>query len=530
MSRGLSRRVRLSVLVLSSMALVSAATTPPVRLWASAPFQTSGQVIDVPAGGSLQAALNQVQPGGTVRLAPGAIYVGSFTLPAKGGAAYILITTRGTTLPPPGTRIDPTYRPRLATIRSASTSNALATEAGASYYRIVGVAFEANANGEGDIIALGHSSQTTLASVPHHIELDRVLISGDPFRGQKRAIAANAAHVTITNSDIRNIKAVGQDSQAIAAWNSPGPFVIRNNYLQAAGENIMFGGAHINIPGLVPSDITVEDNVLTKDPMWRGTSWTVKNLFELKNARRVTVRRNVMQYNWGGAQAGFAIVLTPRNSSGQTPWVVIEDVEFSGNVVTHSGSGFNLLGRDNNNPSGLLARVLIKDNLVYDIDETWDGVGTFAQIGGGPRDVTFDHNTVMHSGNILTFYGAPTVGFVFTNNLLKHNIYGIFGDSGQGYGSSALAFYAPGAIVRRNAMATDKSMASRYPPDNEFPSVASFTASFQNAAAHDYRLKAASTFVNAGTDGRNLGCEYALLSAYLPPVSPGAFRMLRVGR
>ena len=136
----------------------------------------------------------------------------------------------------------------------------------------------------------------------------------------------------------------------------------------------MFGGAHINIPGLVPSDITVEDNVLTKDPTWRGTSWTVKNLFELKNARRVTVRRNVMQYNWGGAQAGFAIVLTPRNSSGQTPWVVIEDVEFSGNVVTHSGSGFNLLGRDNNNPSGLLARVLIKDNLVYDIDETWDGV------------------------------------------------------------------------------------------------------------------------------------------------------------
>ncbi len=250
-----------------------------------------------------------------------------------------------------------------------------------------------------------------------------------------------------------------------------------------------------------------------------------------------------MQYNWGGAQAGYAIVLTPRNSSGQTPWVVIEDVEFSGNVVAHSGSGFNLLGRDNNNPSGLLARVLIKDNLVYDIDDTWEGVGTFAQVGGGPRDVTFDHNTVMHSGNILTFYGStlldanglpvpvePVVGFVFTNNLLKHNIYGIFGDSGRGYGSSALAFYAPGAIVRRNAMATDKSMASRYPPDNQFPSVASFTASFQNAAAQDYRLMPGSTFINAGTDGRNLGCEYALLSAYLPPVSPGDFRVVRVVR
>ena len=542
MSRGISRRVRLSVLVLASVALVSAASTPPVLIWASPASQGSGQVIDVPAGGSLQAALNQVQPGGTVRLAAGATYVGSFTLPAKGGTDYILITTGGTTLPPPGTRIGPSYKPRLATIRSASTSSALATAAGASYYRIVGVAFEANVNGSGDIIALGHSSQTTLASVPHHIELDRVLIAGDPTVGQKRAIAANAAHVTITNSDIRNIKAVGQDSQAIAAWNSPGPFVIRNNFLQAAGENIMFGGAHINIAGLVPSDITVEDNVLTKDPAWKGTSWTVKNLFELKNARRVAVRRNVMQFNWEGGQPGYAIVLTPRNSSGQTPWVVIEDVEFSGNVVAHSGGGFNLLGRDNTAPSGLLVRVTIRDNLFYDIDDSWDGSGTFAQIGGGARDVIFDHNTVMHSGNIVTFYGTngvdgngtpiavePVIGFVFTNNLLRHNTYGIFG-SGQAYGSQALAFYAPGAIVRRNAMATDKSMESRYPPDNLFPSVASFTTSFQNVAAHDYRLMAGSPFANAGTDGRNLGCEYTLLSAYLPPVSPGGFRVQRVVR
>ena len=137
MSRGISRRVRLSVLVLASVAVVSAASTP-VRIWASPASQVSGQIIDVPAGGSLQAALNLVQPGGTVRLAAGATYVGSFTLPAKGGAEYILITTGGTSLPPPGTRIGPSYKPRLATIRSASTSNALATAAGASYYRTSG--------------------------------------------------------------------------------------------------------------------------------------------------------------------------------------------------------------------------------------------------------------------------------------------------------------------------------------------------------------------------------------------------------
>ena len=47
----------------------------------------AGAVIDVPAGGSLQQALNAVQPGGTIRLAAGATYTGTFTLPAKGGTA-----------------------------------------------------------------------------------------------------------------------------------------------------------------------------------------------------------------------------------------------------------------------------------------------------------------------------------------------------------------------------------------------------------------------------------------------------------
>ena len=541
MSWGRHRGTRLTFTgALLAAVLSGGAALQIAAIDASLAAQTPGQVIDVPAGGNLQQALNQVQPGGTVRLAAGATFVGSFTLPAKGGTDYIVITTAGSALPGPGMRTNASYKPQLATIKSASTSSALATAAGASYYRIVNVAFEANQNGSGDIIALGHAAQTSLAQVPHHIELDRVLISGNAAVGQKRAIAANAAYVTVENSDIRNIKAAGQDSQAIAAWNSPGPFVIRNNYLEAAGENIMFGGADISIPGVVPSDITVEYNVLTKDPAWRGTSWTVKNVLELKNAKRVTVRRNVLQFAWGGAQQGFAVVLTPRNSSGRTPWVEVSDVEFSGNVVAHAGSGFNLLGHDDTAASGQLARVLIKDNLVFDVNATWAGTGTMAQIGGEPRDITFDHNTVLHSGNIVTFYsgtyvnsvgasvtGGPVTGFIFTNNLLPHNAYGIFG-SGQAYGNGTLAYYAPGAVVQRNVMASDRSMASRYPIDNQFPSLAVFYASFQNAAAGNYSLVANSPYVNAGTDGRNIGCSLEAVLA--PPTAPAGFRITLTDR
>ena len=40
---------------------------------------------------------------------------------------------------------------------------------------------------------------------------------------------------------------------------------------------------------------------------------------------------------------------------------------------------------------------------------TWAGTGIFAQIGGEPTGITFDHNTIMHSGNIVTFYSGDYI-------------------------------------------------------------------------------------------------------------------------
>jgi hypothetical protein len=218
--------------------------------------------------------------------------------------------------------------------------------------------------------------------------------------------------------------------------------------------------------------------------------------------------------------------------------VVVSDVEFSGNVVAHSGSAFNLLGHDDTDPSGQLARVAIRDNLVYDIaSETWGGAGVFAQIGGEPREVVFDHNTVLHNGNIVTFYagsfvdgsgarvtGGAIAGFVFTNNLMRHNAYGIFG-TGQAYGNGSIDYYAPGAVVQRNVMATDGSPASRYPADNFFPPVAAFTSTFRNAAAQDYRLAPTSPYLGAGLDGKDLGCDYGALPIAAPPAAPTLLRI-----
>jgi hypothetical protein len=127
---------------------------------------------------------------------------------------------------------------------------------------------------------------------------------------------------------------------------------------------------------------------------------------------------------------------------------------------------------------------------------------------------------VIHNGNVITFYsgsyitstgarvtGGPVVGFVFTNNLMKHNAYGIFG-SGQAYGNGSLAYYAPGAVVQRNVLASDKAVASRYPADNQFPTVAAFMAKFVNPASNDYRLIGSSAYIDGGLDGRDQGCAF----------------------
>ncbi len=196
-------------------------------------------------------------------------------------------------------------------------------------------------------------------------------------------------------------------------------------------------------------------------------------------------------------------------------------------MLRRSSAGFNLLGYDNSAQSGQLARIRITDNLVYDMATplVGGGSGIFAQIGGEPRDITFDHNTVLQTGHIMSLYsgsyinssgvrvnGGPILGLVFTNNLIRHNAYGIFG-SGQAYGNGSLAFYAPSAIVRRNVIASDKSVASRYPTDNQFPTVAVFMTNFVNPSIYDYRLVTSSAYIDAGLDGSDLGAT--LLAALM---------------
>src|SRR5262249_3808288 len=153
----------------------------------------------------------------------------------------------------------------MAKIQASGVDAAIKTNPGAHHFKFVGIEFTTTDPGtiSYGLIKFGDGDlsgpQTTLDAVPHHLVIDRSYIHGLPGQSIQRGVGLNSSETTVTNSYISEIHWSGFDTQAIGGWNGPGPFHIINNYLEAAGENIMFGGAVTAIPNLVPADIEIRN-------------------------------------------------------------------------------------------------------------------------------------------------------------------------------------------------------------------------------------------------------------------------------
>jgi uncharacterized protein (TIGR03437 family) len=281
---------------------------------------------------------------------------------------------------------------------------------------------------------------------------------------------------------------------------------------------VLFGGADPKVQNLIPSDIEFRRNHCFKplswrvgDPSYAGRRWSVKNLMELKNAQRILIDGNVFENNWSDAQNGFGILFTVRNEDDTAPWSVVQDVTFTNNIVRRTASVFNVLGSDTFNSSAQGRRVKIANNLFEDINgPKWGSAngGVFLQTGEMP-DIRVEHNTIFQTGNIVSVGADPSMGFVFNNNITPHNQYGIIGES-RGVGNDTIDYYFPDGTLRRNVIAGGKS--ADYPLDNFFPATLDVVM-FVNSAGGNYRLDAASPYKNAGTDGKDLGCDLDFLNA-----------------
>ena len=462
----------------------------------------------------LQRAIDRAKPGDVIVVEAGATYTGPFTLPDKSGETYITIQSSRVAELPEGIRVTPAQSALFAKLVSATGGEpVIKTEPGSHHYRFVGVEVSTATKDVKvyDLVKLGDTKQTA-AQVPHDFVIDRSWVHGFPDQDVQRGVSLNGAEITVSNSYISDIHGRGYDTQALCGWNGPGPFHIINNYLEASGENVMFGGALPSIANLVPSNIEIRRNHFFKplswkvgDPSYAGIHWSVKNLLEFKNARNVVVDGNVLENCWTDAQIGYAVLFTVRSEDGKAPWATLENITFTNNVVKNSDQGMQLLGSDAPKPSGRGKGLTISNNLFTGIKNRFLTIS-------GYYNVTFDHNTHFQNGNIMALHGEPSTGFVYTNNITNRasSSYGIFGD-GVGEGNAALAKFLPGFSMKRNVLIG--APASQYPGNNAFPPSLE-KVGFQDPRAGNYRLTAKSGLKGSATDGTDPGCQLDRLPSH----------------
>ena len=377
-------------------------------------------------------ALSSASPGDTIVLDAGVTYQGNFALPAKSNPNNKWIYVVGSalaSLPAPGTRVKPaTDAAKMPKIVTPNNSYAVTIMPGANHYRLVGLEIY-SASTQGCIPTAvppqNCSSQYLVygGSVPgkplvDSITVDRCYLHGSPTQDVRQGVTANGSNFAVIDSYISDIHQSTNDSQAILAYDAPGPIKIVNNYLEATGENIMFGGAGgLNNPW-VPSDIEIRNNYLFKPLSWAkvgvtippNNKWAVKNHVEFKSARRVLVDGNVMENVWVSAQMGFSLMLTPRtNSSGLM--AVVDDITISNNVLKNVSSGFDTSAYDDAcliangcTNKGEMLRVGLYNNLILLGDTTqvgytngygWGGIIMFEV-----TDLVLQHNTVIPPPNL----------------------------------------------------------------------------------------------------------------------------------
>ncbi len=243
-----------------------------------------------------------------------------------------------------------------------------------------------------------------------------------------------------------------------------GPFLIQDNFLEAAGEEILFGGGAATT---TPSDITISSNHFFKPWQWMpgskpfqggkgGHPFIVKNHLELKNATRVLAEANLMEDVWGGfSQQGFAIVLTPSNQPSQTKPIVdmcptceVTDVTIRYTHIMHAGGGIVMatpISGHGKNEGGAAAkegaRWSVHDVVFDDISQGYTGEGRLFYLANGwptnpVNTVTINHITGfsdVKGGFMLTGNNPPNqemYGLVFTNNIVTTGVHPMWSAEG----------------------------------------------------------------------------------------------------
>jgi hypothetical protein len=506
----------------------------------------------------VQANLNAAQRGDAIVFQDGVTFSGNFVLPAKSGSGWIYLMSQSAWVNagaqpfwPEGTRVNPTYLaaagwPKIITPNSAPVFET-ANSASCSHWRFVGLEISMTTTPNYQELGVWYflnyglvviGAGATETNQPSFIYFDRCYIHGHHYNvptyviAISRALSFSGKSLAVIDSFVSDVRAQSQDTQAVGSWSGAGPFKIVNNYLEATGENILFGGANPTTYTTVPSDMEIRRNHLFKPIEWKDEAvWgavSVKNLYEHKSGQRVLFEGNVCEHNWVDSQAGFCELHQVIDDSGGS--TKIQDLTIRHNKFFQSSQCCNMAalityapptnGPDVRVP---LNRIEHYNNLYYDngnpanekpptyyassqrLLQLIAGVHPISGAKGG--DWLFNHNTFLFSagitGSSAILFGDPGPKIyetTLTNNIFGNSTYGVF-KSSDGVGTSALNGSADVWTFQKNAVVlSDTGLAPLHPANNFYP-----TSNASLGLDSSYRPSVASGLRSAGTDGQDVG-------------------------
>jgi hypothetical protein len=330
----------------------------------------------------------------------------------------------------------------------------------------------------GSLRMTGKVRNATLIATGPNSTFERLVLLGSPD-GQHRGIAMNDPDVKVLRCHIANIWSPDQDTQAVCSWSGGRNCLVEDNYLEASGENIIFGGSDSVSEDKIPQDILCLNNDLYKPFEWKALA-SCKNLYELKNGKRITLRGGTMEYSFVDSQTGYAMQLTVRASVNTNPWSTIEDCTIEDVTIRHMCSGANFLGIDTTpeRPSKQMTRMTLRRITFEDINPQVWGAGQGRQLqmlagseGTVIEDCTFHcANGALGNSGPMYFdsYDKPHTNFRFTGNRVYEGTYGVFGAkivSGATHPIRTLEHYCPGYIWENNTVIrTVPTKTYQYPP------------------------------------------------------------------
>jgi hypothetical protein len=531
----------------------------------------AGRTLAVRAGEDLSKALARASCGDIVELQAGATF-GNLLIPEKNcdDSHWIVIRTSApdSKLPAEGARLTPCYAgisalPGRPDLNCKSTENVLAKiefsgkggsgpitfAPGANHYRLIGLEITRAAPG------VCVYNLIEFKGPADHVVFDRMWIHGTAQDETARGIFLGPTrHLAVVDSFFTDFHCVARtgactDAQTMIGGlgDGPmGPYKIVDNFLEAAAENILFGGGPATT---APTDIEIRRNYLFKPLTWMkdqpgfvggrdGSPFIVKNLFELKNAQRVLFEGNVLEHNWGGfSQAGFGILLTPKNQArgmeNVCPSCIVTDVTIRKCIVRYIASAFQIANAVDGKGRGAPkdgGRYSIHDVVVDDVQpELYRGFGMFAQISTAPgasaaprlHDLSIGHVTAFVPKTIFMLGGPteePKMSAVsISNSIFVTDFKPVLSTGGSPDQNCSAPPFAKSAkdllhdcfsgyTFHHNAIV---GPSDDWPKDNKTLKNVSEVGfvDLKNGNQGNYRLSPNSKLKNAGSDQKDLGAD-----------------------